>query len=227
VRTIHIHLDESGNLDFSPTGSRYYIFAVAWTYEPVPLAADLSALRFSLIKQGHNINHGGFHAVYDPQPRRDLVLTAMANRLDWNFAAIVIDKPRVNPVLYPPKDFYPKFASMVLRFVFRGRVKAGTTSALIYTDTLPFPKKQAHAVEVTIKSSCRSSLHVPFHVCHHCSESNAWLQATDYCSWVVCRKWEHGDSQPYNRLRPRLAAVELAVMAGGDGTVYYDVAAAL
>jgi hypothetical protein len=214
-------LDESGNLDFSPRGSRYYIFAVVWTYDPAPLAADLCALRFSLIKQGHDIKDGGFHAVYDPQPRRNVVLAAMTARTTWNFAAIVIDKPRVNPVLYAPADFYPKFASMVLRFVFRGRVKAGTTSAVIYTDTLPFPKKQAKAVEVTIKSSCRSCLHIPFQICHHRSESNAWLQAADYCSWAVCRKWELGDVQPYGRLRPRLAAPELAVMAGGDGTVYY------
>ena len=221
MRTIHIHLDESGNLDFSPTGSRYYIFAVAWTYDPAPLAADLLALRFNLIKQGHDLNHGGFHAVYDPQPRRDIVLTRLTNHASWNFASIVIEKRRVNPVLYMPSDFYPKFASMVLRFVLRGRIKAGTALAVIYTDTLPFPKKQAKAVEVTIKSSCRSSLHVPFHICNHRLESNCWLQVADYCSWAVCRKWEHGDTAAYNRLVPRLAATELDVMAGGDGTIYY------
>lgn len=223
MRTIHIHLDESGNLDFSPTGTRYYIFAVAWTYDPAPLAADLSTLRFSLIKRGDDIRNGGFHAVYDPAPRREVVIAAMTARTTWNFAALVIDKPSVNQVLWLPSDFYPKFASMIFRFVFKGRVKPGTTSALIYTDTLPFPNKQAKAVEVAIKSSCRSSLHIPFQICHHRSESNSWLQAADYCSWAVCRKWEHGDAQPYNRLRPRLAAPELDVMAGGDGTVYYEI----
>jgi hypothetical protein len=48
--TLHIHTDESGNFDFSPKGSRYYVFAAAWTYHPAALAANLSALRFEQIK---------------------------------------------------------------------------------------------------------------------------------------------------------------------------------
>jgi hypothetical protein len=45
--------DESGNLTFKPTGSKYYVFTAAWTYDPAPLANDLTGLRFALLKQGH------------------------------------------------------------------------------------------------------------------------------------------------------------------------------
>ena len=38
VATLHIALDEAGNLNFSPRGSKYYVFAAAWTYDPAPLA---------------------------------------------------------------------------------------------------------------------------------------------------------------------------------------------
>lgn len=82
-----------------------------------------------------------FHACEDPQPRRDLVIGALLNYRTWNFASIVVDKPRVNPTLYDPMMFYPKFAAMMLRFVFRGRVRPGTSQILVYTDTLPFEKK--------------------------------------------------------------------------------------
>jgi hypothetical protein len=111
---------------------------------------------------------------------------------------------------------------MVLRFIFKGRLLRGTSQVLIYTDTLPFTKRQALAVEVAIKTECKTDLGgIPFQICHQRRESNAWLQIADYCCWGMCRKWEHDDVTTYNVLRPRLAAAELNPMASGDGTVYY------
>ena len=112
---------------------------------------------------------------------------------------------------------------MVLRFIFRGRVRHDTSQVLVYTDTLPFNKKQARgAVEVAIKKSCRDDLgDRPFHVFNHRLESNAWLQVADYCTWAIQRKWENLDDSSYRRLVPRLAATEIDPMSRGDGTVYY------
>src|SRR5262249_22743134 len=158
-----------------------YVFTTAWTYSPAALASDLTKLRFALVKAGH-FQHGQdlacFHACDDPGPRRNVVIGTLLLHTGWNFASIVVDKPKVNPVLYDPFVFYPKFLSMVLKFVFKGRVLGGTTQALIYTDTLPFSKKQSTAVEVAIKASCKRDLPagVAFHVCHHRRESNKWLQ---------------------------------------------------
>ncbi len=222
VSTLHVHLDESGDFNFSPAGSRYYVFAAAWTYDPAPLAADLTALRFRSVKLGHGERLSAFHASEDPPPMRELVISTLLRRKTWNFASIVVDKPRVNPSLYEPMTFYPKFAAIVLRFVFRGRVKPGTSRILVYTDTLPFDKKRTLAVEVAIKKSCREGLKgLPFRVLHHRRESNAWIQVADYCCWSVCRKWENGVLDAYNQLRARLAATEIDPMSRGDGTVYY------
>jgi hypothetical protein len=75
VPTLHIHLDESGNWHFNPKGSKYYAFAVVWTYDPQPLAIALTALRFRLVKQGLSID--GFHASPDKQSTRDAVVNTM------------------------------------------------------------------------------------------------------------------------------------------------------
>lgn len=222
---IHVHVDESGDFNFSPAGSRFYIFTTAWTYDPAPLADALTRLRFGLIKVGH-LQTGQelscFHASDDPAPRRTQVIHTLVGQGGWNFASIVVDKPRVNPSLYDAFTFYPKFLSMVLRFIFKGRLLRGTSQVLIYTDTLPFTKRQALAVELAIKAECKADLGgIPFQVCHHRRESNAWLQVTDYCCWGMCRKWEHGDATTYNALHPRLAATEIDPMSRGDGTLYY------
>jgi hypothetical protein len=134
-----------------------------------------------------------------------------------------VDKPRINPSLYDPDLFYPKFMGMVLRFVFRGRVKPGTNKVLIYADTLPFTGKRARAAELAIKTSCRNDLdaNIPFHFCCHRRESNKWIQVADYCSWSVFRKWERGNLDAYEQLKQQIAATEIDPMSRGDGTVYY------
>jgi hypothetical protein len=112
---------------------------------------------------------------------------------------------------------------MVLRFVFKGRIKPNTTGVLIYTDTLPFSGNRAKAAEVAIKAACRADLPagLPFHVLHHRRESNAWIQVADYCCWSVCRKYEQGNRDKYDQIRARLAATEIDPTSQGDGTIYY------
>jgi len=221
--TLHIHTDESGNFDFSPRGSRYYVFAAAWTYYPAAIASHLTALRFELIKNGFGESLASFHACEDPPPIRERVISAILMHYGWSFAAIVVEKAKVNPADYEPHSFYPKFLSMVLRFVMRGRVRPGTSQILIYTDTLPMAqKKHAQAVQVAIKKSCQTERpEVPFHVLNHRRESNTWLQVADYCCWSVCRKWEHGNPDAYDRLKVRMAATEIDPLSRGCGFLYY------
>lgn len=217
--TLHVHLDESGDLNFSARGTKYYIFAAAWTYDPAPLALDLTALRFSLLKQGRDIQ--AFHAAEDKQAHRDAVVSLLAGHDAWQYAAIVVEKAKVYPPLREPHRFYPRFASMVLRFIFRGHVEAGTGTVLIFTDALPI-RKEREAAEKAIKLACRAALdrRIRFESYHHHRASNAWIQAADYCSWAVFRKWEQGDARTYDQLRARLAARELDVLRHGTTTHY-------
>lgn len=216
--TLHLHLDESGNLTFKPSGSRYYVLTAAWTYDPPGLADDLNRLRFSLLKQGHDLHR--FHATEDRQVNRDAVVNALARHAGWSFAAVVIEKAKVYPDLRPPHRFYPRFAASVLRYVFRRHLQAGTSTALVFTDTLPINKRR-EAVEKSIKTVCRHELQAEtrFESYHHPSASNPWLQVADYCAWAVFRKWEQGDARTYNQLRHRLAEPEVDALQ--EGAVRY------
>jgi len=219
VPTLHAHLDESGDLSFTPKGSKYYIFTVAWTYEPLALAQDLIALRFSYLKFGTDLNR--FHAAEDQQPIRDAVVRRLVGRAGWLFASIVIEKNKVNPSIREQHLFYPQFATMVLKFVLRGCLKPQTDQVLIFTDDLPVKAKR-EAVKKAIYSVCRAELphKVRFGCYHHPSASNVWIQVADYCCWGVQRKWERNDSRTYSLLRARMIRDELNVTARGATTYY-------
>jgi hypothetical protein len=205
-------------MGFKPRGSKYYIFCVTWTYDPQPLAHALTALRYQLNKNGDDICR--FHAMVDG-PRRNQVFAVLQAHSGWNFNAIIVEKRKVNPSIYDPHVFYPKFASIPLKFVLGYRILPTTSSVMIYTDRLPI-QNHKEAIKKTIKTSCRSVLGhaMPFHVFHHPGESNCWLQVADYCGWAITRKWERSDLGPVQMLQRFYSGDELDVMARGTTTYY-------
>lgn len=223
MATLHIHLDESGDWNFTPKSpSRYLILTMAWTYDPLPLATDLTSLRFSIIKAGDVIE--SFHASEDKQAVRDLVVAAMVRRKTWSFASVVLEKRKINPVLYDAHRFYPTFAGALLRFVLKGSaLQPGTHKVLVFADTLPMIKSKREGVLKAMKQTCASCLpkSVEHHVLSYRRESNKWLQVADYCCWAVARKWERSDTRTYIQLLSRLDRSELVITDRGDGRTYY------
>jgi len=222
VPTLHVHLDESGDWVFGPKGTKHFILAAAWTYDPQPLAHALTALRFQLVSQGINIE--SFHASPDKQATRNLVVQTIIVPANWRFASVVMEKRKINPALYAPERFYPTFAGALLRFVLRGFLQPQTSKVLVYADTIPMDtNRKREGVLKALKTTCAQELpgSTVQYAYSHCRESNKWLQIADYCCWAIARKWEQGDSRTYNQLAPRLAKTELDITALGDGTVYY------
>lgn len=159
--TLHIYLDESGDLNFTNKGTPYYIFAAVWTYDPAPLAGELAALRFRLLKQGKNIER--FHATDDDPATRELVIERLARFRAWRFATVVVEKRKVPPPGREPMwRFYSHFASIPLRFILRGPVRAKAHKVLIFTDSFPDEvKRRREMAEKAIKTACREELSKP------------------------------------------------------------------
>ena len=218
MSTLHVHLDESGNFTFSNRGSKYYNFAAVWTYDPEPLAQSITRLRFSILKNGTNLE--SFHAAVDKQWCRNIFVNHIANNSAWKYAALVVEKRKVNPSIRDEDCFYPKFLNSLLCFIFRGSLVRQATSVMIYTDTLPVERRRG-AVKKAIFQACQKELGgKPFRLFHHKEECNTWIQVADYCSWAIHRKWENGDVRTYDQLRSRLHAPELDALRFGS-TLYY------
>jgi Protein of unknown function (DUF3800) len=216
--TLHLHVDESGCFGFSPKGSGFYVFGIAWTFDPEPLASAITRARFGLLKAGFDMR--AFHAHTDRQNHRDLFVKTITGFNTWNFAALVVEKRKVNPSIRAPEIFYPKFLSSVLRFIFRGSIGKAASSLMIFTDTIPVNKRR-DAAEKAIKVACRAELgKIPFEIFHHPEESNSWIQVVDYCTWAVSRKWERKDTRTYLQILSRLHAPELDALKDGT-TLYY------
>ena len=126
-----------------------------------------------------------------------------------------------------PKDrehfgsFYSRFATMPLSLVLRGPIREHAHSVLVYTDRFP-GQCNRELTEKAIKIACRAELPsgFPFHIYHHASASNLWLQIADYCAYAIARKWEKGDLSLYTLLQRHLAKGEADVLRA-EPTEYY------
>lgn len=146
--TVFLFFDESGDLNFSPSGSPYYFFGALTTRVPGPLTHRLDDLRYQFLAEGLELER--FHAAEDRQVVRDRVFEAIREVGGFEFDAIVIEKRKANPVLHDEARFYPQFADYLLKYVF-GRYADPSERIVIVTDRIPV-KRTKKAVEKAFKT---------------------------------------------------------------------------
>jgi len=74
VKSLFIFIDESGNFDFSPKGTKYFILSAVSTLNPLG-KERLEEIKYDLMKNGTNLEY--FHATEDRQVVRNQVYDFM------------------------------------------------------------------------------------------------------------------------------------------------------
>jgi hypothetical protein len=196
----YIFLDEAGNLDFSSSGTRFFVLGALITGRPSGLYADLAHLKYELIEQGINIEY--FHAAEDSQIVRDRVFEVIQRNLkDMRFDTLIVEKRKTGPALQHEEKFYPRMLGYLLRFVIEHVIK-DVHEVIVFTDRLPIQRKRK-AIEKAVKQTLAAMLPrgVPYRVYHHDSKSNFGLQVADYLTWSVYRKWDRSDSRSFELVK--------------------------
>lgn len=194
---VYLFFDESGNLDFSENGSRWFCFGALTLRDPGPLSAAFTRLRYELLEQGLELEH--FHAAEDRQAVRDQVFAALASVGGFEFDVLVAEKTLTPAELRDPFEFYAHLGYVLVDSVL-DRFRDVDEPIVVITDNLPLQRKSkalAKAFRGAIKDSLGSR---PFSIVHHDSAAHAGLQAVDYCTWAVQRRLR-GDDRPYERIR--------------------------
>jgi hypothetical protein len=74
--TLFVYIDESGNFDFSASGTKHFVMTAFVTTDPMQSATKLARLKYSLLSQGVNLSN--FHASEDSQRVRNQVFSQIA-----------------------------------------------------------------------------------------------------------------------------------------------------
>jgi len=220
-RCAYIFLDEAGNFDFSPTGTRYFVLTSVSTRRPFAAHAALDDYKYDCLEFGLDTEY--FHCADDNPRVRGRVFELIAEHLDGlRIDSLIVEKRKTDPALREDKRFYPEMLGYLLKFVLPKEVESGAEEVIVITDTIPVQKKR-QAIEKSIQQALAKMLKmlptgIRYRILHHASRSHYGLQVADYCCWAVFRKWQRGETGHYDRVKP---AVRSEFDIFRTGTRYY------
>ncbi|HVF12605.1 MAG TPA: DUF3800 domain-containing protein [Actinomycetota bacterium] len=193
---LYTFIDEGGNFDFSPGGTRYFTLTCVTMARPFPLEAALSELRFDLLEQGIELER--FHASTDKQSTRDSVFALISQHIEaFRADSVIVEKCKTGPALRPPDKIYPRMLGYLLQYLVNGTDWTKWSELIVIADRLE-EKRKRRALEKAAKETLSKVLagRVPYRVLHHESHSCYGLQIADYFNWAIYKAWTENERRP-------------------------------
>jgi hypothetical protein len=218
-RFLYIFLDESGNLDFSPNGTKYFLLTSVTKERPFLSYKEMTELKYDLVERGLDIEY--FHASEDSPVIRKKIFEIILDKLNgFRIDSLIIEKRKTGPALRSEERFYPEMLGYLLKYILNGYNLSIYSEVLVFTDRIPVNKKRK-AIEKAIKMTLAQKLppEVRYRIFHHDSKSNMDLQIADYCNWAVYRKWDRGEELYYKDLKPAIKS-EFDIFRTGERYYY-------
>lgn len=216
--TLYIFIDESGNFDFSPTGTNYWILTAVTTRNPLVDRTPLFELRYQLLQKG--IDQECFHATEDKQAVRDAMYTHLKSLSDFEIDAVLVQKNKTDPSLYrdsvvskkgKPKHFgegvYQKVAEMLLQNIFERYQNKEDVDRIVVVLGALFTRNKREFIKKYLKKSLKQKFHKPSYIYFHRAEADINCQIADYCGWAVYRKSEDGEERPWQEVENKVKNV--------------------
>jgi len=216
---LYLFIDESGNFDFSPKGTKYFILSGFVTFDPVINREDLIKLKYELLSEG--IDQEYFHATEDLQIVRDKVYDFLASLKDnYEIHAVVARKNRTNPSLYKESyrkgdkliervtgmRLYRKLCECLLKYIFKGKYNQATKIIAIIGSLFVGEKKKV--LLKTLKHFIKNYFPgIPFEIYSHKTSLDLNSQLADYCCWAISVRFERGEKRPYEIIKSQIKSI--------------------
>lgn len=224
MKTLYLFIDESGNFDFSPHGTKFFVLTVLSTISPFNIGSLLLKLRYDLLPNyacGSSMEERGyFHASEDTQEVRNNVFS-LISRLDHQMRidSVIAQKNKTNPIFYQqPLEFYKLLGKTLLKYAFNRAVWQGYDHVVLVFSSL-FDRRKRGILKQAFKSLIKQQAKVPFALYFHESKFDLCNQAVDYVGWAIYRKWESNDMRSYTLVQHHIKS-EFPIFDKGEIEFY-------
>jgi len=229
--TLFLFLDESGNLDFSLKGTKYWSLTAFCTFHPSQGKESFLDLLYSLADAGKAVPH--FHATEDRQAVRDEVFKLIRGLEDGHEVhSVIAEKRKAGRSLYrstvqrrgryieinDESRFYEVVCKALLTYVFKCPRFAHARHVVIVLSSL-FTKERHQTIKAALIRGLTQRTQVPFQIYFQENRCDINCQIADYCGWAITRKWELGDRRSYDLIQGRIRN-EFDIFERGMNTYY-------
>lgn len=200
---IRIFLDESGDLGFGERSSRWFVLTIAMTGDYRRIEKCVKRVHRGLKKKFRKV--GELHAYHCSPITRKRVLHLLAEADDLKIFCIVLNKEKVYVDLQNQKNFLYNYTANILldRMHAKGIMK-GKEKALIVIDQRETNKFLKRNFEKYLSDNLSEKVGGDFEISIRPSYSEKCLQAVDFVSWAIFRKYEQGDYEYYQIIKDKV-----------------------
>ena len=209
-KVLYIFIDESGNVDFSRNGTKYYVLTSISTIDPLKGRLGLLSLKYDLLTSGNCME--AFHATEDKQPIRDKVFAQIKSLNDFKIYAIVAQKNKANPSLYKQsiyknsefktvkneEKFYHLLSENLLKYIFKRYDNKSDIDSIVVILGAIFQSRKREYILKFLKKYLKENFKKPFYIYFHKTSSDINCQLADYCCWSIFIKYEKGEQRAFD-----------------------------
>ena len=227
--TLYIFIDESGNFDFSPKGTKYFVLTSVATVKPSMGREAFLDLKYQLLKEKGSGVDDFFHATEDRQLVRDRVFDLISKSDDFVVDSIVVQKNKTNPSLLERLDtpcdekghvhfntmktvkteeeFYRMVSNTLLKYTFKHYGTKEHIEQVVVVLGAVFTKNKQEYVLKALKQYLKENFGKPFFIYFHRVQCDINCQIADYCGWAIYVNWERGESRPLDAIRGKVKSM--------------------
>ena len=198
MNCLYVFVDESGNLDFSPSGTKYFVLAAVTARSPLDSSQSLQKLKYQLLAEntgGREYQH--FHASEDKQSIRDSVFIALNSLVNIQINYIVAEKRKTHPT-YQNANFYGLLGSALVKYLLKVHRNSPYEKVVIIFDQA-LPNKEENNFLKTAKPALKE-IGVPYAIYFHRTMSDFNGQIADYCAWAKYVSLERSEMRPLDSI---------------------------
>lgn len=199
----YIFLDESGDLGFKETSSRWFLFTVAITNNRRPLEKVINRVRKGLLKKHKNVSE--LHAYHANEATRRKVLGELAKIDDLKIFCTVLNKKKVYIDLQNQKNYLYNYTANILLDRLHSKEIIDLSEPLhLCVDRKDTNKNIRLNFERYIEKSLKEKRSGIVSMESKASHDDKSLQAVDFLSWAIFRKYERGDYEYYELIKDKI-----------------------
>ena len=179
------------------------MFTIATVNDVRSLERVVKKIWRSLKKKHKRI--GELHASHEKDATRRRMLQRLNEVEDLKIQCVILNKEKVHVDLQNQKNLLYNFTANILLDRFHSKGVVSESEELnLYIDRKDTKKKLRENFVKYLASSMAKRRVGTFKVELHTSHENRSLQAVDFISWAVFRKYEFGDYEYYEMIKKRV-----------------------
>lgn len=205
---LYLFLDESGDLGFSERSSRWFLLTIVFTSNHRKIEKCVKKVHHSLKKKYKRVSE--LHAYHSDSATKKRILKLLADTDDLKILCIILNKKKVYIDLQNQKSYlYNYTANILLDRLHNKKILKNGEKILIYIDQRETNKFLKKNFENYLKNSLTGKVDSHFEIKIKPSQTEKCLQAVDFISWSIFRKYEISDYEYYEIIKRKIIGENL------------------